>query len=74
MKNLRKIAGISILLILFFMVLALFRFQSDGESSALPYQFKYNFDEDWEAAVLNSQAAAGEDRLEMLRKDLAEKK
>ncbi len=74
MKNLRKTAGISILLILFFMVIALFRFQSDGEISVLPYQFEYYFNDNWKMASLSSGEAEGTDgNPDVLRTRLAEK-
>lgn len=58
MKNLRKLAGISILFILIFMVIALFRFQQrEEEMSLLPDQFEYNFNEDWEMASLADEEA-----------------
>ncbi len=53
MKNLRKIAGISVLFILIFMVIALFQYQEQGDgTSILPNQFEYAFDEDWTMVLL----------------------
>ena len=47
MKNLRKLAGISIFLILIFMVIALFQSQKEREISVIPEQIEYYFDMDW---------------------------
>ncbi len=53
MKNLRKLAGISVLCILIFMVIALLRFQQqEAELSLLPDQFEYDFNEGWAMASL----------------------
>ena len=57
MKNLRKIAGISVLFTLVFMVTALFRFQHEGEFSILPQRVEYFYDEDWKTAVLDASKA-----------------
>ncbi len=55
MKNLRKAAGISILFILIFMVIALFQFQKTEEKmSLLPEQFEYYFSENWTLITLDS--------------------
>lgn len=53
MKYLRKIAGISVLFTLVFMVIALFRFQSEEEFSFLPQMVEHLYDEGWTAAVLD---------------------
>ncbi|MCI9059858.1 MAG: response regulator [Lachnospiraceae bacterium] len=53
MKCLRKIAGISVLFTLVFMVIALFRFQSEEEFSFLPQMVEHLYDEGWTAAVLD---------------------
>lgn len=52
MKHLRKIAGTTALLILIFMVIALVRFQREEETSLLPDQLKYSFNEGWSLAAL----------------------
>lgn len=53
MKNLRKLAGVSVLCVLIFMVIALLRFQQqETDLSLLPEQFEFNFNEDWEMALL----------------------
>ena len=44
MKSLRKLAGITITLILIFMVIALFRYQAGDEVSLLPEGFEFAFD------------------------------
>ncbi len=55
MKSLRKFAGISVLFIIVFMVVALFQFQSgDDMPKLLPDQFEYDFNEGWTVAVLES--------------------
>ena len=54
MKNLRKITGVTALLILVFMVIALFRFQREEEASLLPDQVEYLFNEDWTLTTLKN--------------------
>ena len=55
MNSLRKFAGISVLFIIVFMVVALFQFQSgDDMPKLLPDQFEYDFNEGWTVAVLES--------------------
>lgn len=53
MKNLHKLAGITALLILFFMVMALVQFQDDDEFSFLPEQISYYYNDDWSMVPLN---------------------
>ena len=53
MKNLRKIAGISIFFILFFMVIALLRFQSHDDLQLLPDQLEIFYNENWVKAILD---------------------
>lgn len=54
MKNIRKIAGISVLFTLVFMVIALFRFQSEGDFSVLPEQLEYFYNENWSILFLDT--------------------
>ncbi len=62
MKNLRKLAGISVLCILIFMVIALLRFQQrESDLSLLPDQFEYDFNEGWEMASLEEGELAWQD-------------
>ncbi|KAI4451096.1 Sensor histidine kinase RcsC [Eubacterium plexicaudatum ASF492] len=49
---LRKLAGISIILTLIFMIIALFQFQSEEESTVLPDQIEYFFNDGWTMATL----------------------
>ena len=56
MKNLRKITGVTALLILVFMVIALFRFQREEEASMLPDQVEYLFNEDWTLTTLKKSS------------------
>lgn len=59
MKNLRKAAGVSILFILIFMVIALFQFQKkEEEMSLLPDQFEYYFSENWTMVTLEPAQAS----------------
>lgn len=71
MKNLRKLAGIAILFILIFMVIALFRHQAQEEFSMLPDQIEYSFDEGWKITLLNDADAPDTDGYEEF-KELAE--
>lgn len=59
MKHLRKLAGISVLLILVFMVIALIQFQAEGDTSLLPDQFEYYYNENWTVVSLDGTQAAG---------------
>jgi len=59
-KNLRKLAGVSILLILVFMVIALLRYQNEEEMSMLPNQIELYFNEGWGMACLTGAHAPGE--------------
>ena len=62
MKNLRKLAGISILCILIFMVIALLRFQQqESDFTLLPNQFEHDFNEDWEMATLEDREISWRD-------------
>ena len=62
MKNLRKLAGISVLCILIFMVIALLRFQQqDSDFTLLPNQFEHDFNEDWEMAALEDRELSWRD-------------
>ncbi|MCI8298885.1 MAG: response regulator [Lachnospiraceae bacterium] len=59
MKNLRKLAGILILFILIFMIIALFQYQQKGEEmSLLPDQIEYYMSEGWTKITLNNQEIA----------------
>lgn len=62
MKSLRKLAGITITLILIFMVIALFRYQAGDEVSLLPEGFEFAFDENWIMAVLDGPAVSLEEK------------
>ena len=53
MKILRRIAGISIILTLIFMVIALIQYQAKGDMSLLPNQIEYFMNEDWIMAVFD---------------------
>lgn len=53
MKNLHKLAGITALLILFFMIMALVQFQDEDEFSFLPEQISYYYNDDWSMVPLN---------------------
>lgn len=64
MKNLRKTAGITVILILVFMVIALFQYQAKEEVSVLPNQIELFLDEDWVMVSLD-----GMDGFEALRYD-----
>ena len=74
MKNLRKLAGVSILLTLVFMIIALFQFQKEEEISLLPNEFELFFNENWIMAILNGIEVSEEeletqDRIQDLMKD-----
>ena len=60
MKNLRKVAGITIFFILIFMVIALFQYQSKEEMSLLQDRIEYYFNEDWTVVSVDADQAAGE--------------
>ncbi|NBH82160.1 response regulator [bacterium C-53] len=53
MKNLRKLSGVMIFLILGFMVIALFQYQSEEDMSLLPDQFEIYLNENWTMALLD---------------------
>lgn len=53
MKNLQKLAGISVCLILIFMIIALFRYQHEDDMTLLPDQFEFLLNEDWLMASFN---------------------
>lgn len=58
MRKLRKIAGVTIFLILFFMIIALLRFQREEELfSVLPDRLEYNFNEGWTIAAFSGAEA-----------------
>lgn len=57
MKNLRKIAGISVLFTLVFMVIAVFRFQNEGDFFIWPEKIEYQYNEGWLTAVLDAAKA-----------------
>lgn len=59
MKKLRISAGISIFLILVFMVAALFHPRKEETVSFLPDQFEYYYNEDWKLVSLNGIKEAG---------------
>lgn len=52
MKNLRKLAGISIILTIIFMIISLFRFQTEEDMSLLPEQIEYFINKDWTMAFV----------------------
>ena len=58
MKHLRKLAGITILLIGVFMVIALIRYEVDTKVPLLPERLEYDFNEDWRIASLDATAEA----------------
>ncbi len=60
MKNLRKIAGISVLFTLVFMVIAVFRFQNEGDFFIWPEKIEYQYNEGWLTAVLDAAKAPKE--------------
>lgn len=53
MKNLRKLSGVMIFLILGFMVIALIQYQSEEDMSLLPDQFEIYLNENWTMALLD---------------------
>lgn len=57
MNNLRKLGGISILLTLSFMVIALFQYQAGESVPLLPDQLEYYFNESWTIFTLSGQEA-----------------
>lgn len=59
MKSLHKLAGITVLLILVFMVISLVQFQEEETRVLLPEQLVYYYDEDWLMVSLNGVDAAG---------------
>lgn len=58
MKNLQKLAGITVFLIFVFMVTALVRFQDGDELSSLPEQVSYNYNEGWSMVSLSHSESA----------------
>lgn len=54
MKKLRKLAAISILLILIFMVIALFQYQKEEDITLFPDQYEIFYDEAWNTITLKS--------------------
>lgn len=59
MKKLHRLAGISILFTLVFMVIALFRYQDGEDMSILPEQVEYYFNENWKMFFLDRAEASG---------------
>lgn len=59
MKKLRKLAGLTVLLILVFMVIALFQYQSGEEISILPDRIEYYFVEGWHMAAFDDNVLPG---------------
>lgn len=59
MKYLRTLAGMSIVFVIVFMVIALFRYQHDEDMSMLPSQFEVSGSLDWSMAVLEGRADSG---------------
>ncbi|MBD5459189.1 MAG: hypothetical protein HDR27_11535, partial [Lachnospiraceae bacterium] len=55
MKNLRRLAVVSVFLILVFMVIALLQYQNREEASLLPNQFEYSLYEDWTIISLGAE-------------------
>ena len=53
MKNLHKLSGVMIFLILGFMVIALIQYQSEEDMSLLPDQFEIYLNENWTMALLD---------------------
>ncbi len=78
MKNLRKLAGISIFLILIFMVIALFQSQKEREISVIPEQIEYYFDMDWRMVSLDTTKISKEElenhnKIQVLLENILEK-
>ena len=59
MKNLYRLAGISILFTFVFMVIAVFRYQDGEDISMLPEQVEYYFNKNWEMFLLDSGEVSG---------------
>ena len=59
MTSLRKLGGVSILLIFIFMIIALFQFQKEEDIPLLPEQSEYYFNEDWSMISLDSTKVSG---------------
>lgn len=59
MKNLYRLAGISILFTFVFMVIAVFRYQDGEDISMLPEQVEYYFNKNWEMFLLDSGKVSG---------------
>lgn len=57
-KNLQKLAGITVLLIFVFMIMALVQFQDEEESSLLPEQLEYYYNDDWYMVLLEDMGTA----------------
>ena len=60
MKNLRRLAGISILFTLVFMVIALFKYQNEEDMSMLPDQMEYYYNNDWKMFMPDSSELSGD--------------
>ena len=61
MKHLRKLAGISILMTLIFMVIAIFQFQTKEEQELLPDQITYYLQDDWSVALPDASELSAAD-------------
>lgn len=59
MKNLYRLAGISILFTFVFMVIAVSRYQDGEDISMLPEQVEYYFNKNWELFLLDSGEVSG---------------
>ncbi len=55
MKNLRRIAGIAILFVIIFMIIAVYQFQTEEGASLLPDQLEYYYTENWTVTVLSEE-------------------
>lgn len=64
MKYLRRLAGITVCLVIVFMAAALFQYQAGEEYEFLPQQMEYTCNEGWTMAVLDKEEdASGEELL-----------
>ena len=74
LKSLHKLAGITVLLILVFMVISLVQFQEGEVRELLPEQITFYYDEDWLMVSLNGAdtAEAGMERHDEVQKRLEE--
>lgn len=60
MKSLRKTAGITVILILVFMVIALFQYQTKEDAIMFPDQIEFYMNEEWSMVSLDGMALSGE--------------